>query len=39
VIDSKLMVVTKVQDLKVEDVVALHKALSDIEQGFRVLKS
>ncbi|MCC5888892.1 MAG: IS1634 family transposase [Gammaproteobacteria bacterium] len=39
VIDGKLLLVTNVQDLKPEDVVARYKALSDIEQGFRVLKS
>lgn len=39
VIDGKLLLVTNVQDLKPEEVVARYKALSDIEQGFRVLKS
>lgn len=39
VIDGKLLLVTNVQDLKPEDVVARYKARSDTEQGFRVLKS
>ncbi|MCC5884883.1 MAG: IS1634 family transposase [Gammaproteobacteria bacterium] len=39
VIDGKLLLVTNVKDLKPEEVVARYKALSDIEQGFRVLKS
>jgi len=37
--DGKLLLVTNVQGLKSEDVVARYKSLADIERGFKVLKS
>ena len=37
--DGKLLLVTNVEDLSPEDIVARYKALADIERGFRVLKS
>jgi hypothetical protein len=37
--DGKLLLVTNVQDLTPEEIVARYKALADIERGFRVLKS
>ena len=39
VIDGKLLLVTNVPELEPEEVIGRYKALSDIEQGFRVLKS
>ena len=37
--DGKLLLVTNVEDLSPQDIVARYKALADIERGFRVLKS
>jgi transposase len=37
--DGKLLLVTNVQDLSAQEVVARYKSLADIERGFRVLKS
>ena len=37
--DGKLLLVTDVQDITPEEIVARYKALADIERGFRVLKS
>lgn len=37
--DGKLVLVTKVQDMTAADVVKRYKSLADIERGFRVLKS
>lgn len=37
--DSKLMLLTNVQDMTGEEVLARYKSLADIERGFRVLKS
>jgi transposase len=37
--DGKLLLVTNVQDLTPDEVVRRYKALTDIERGFRVLKS
>ncbi len=36
--DGKLILLTNVEDLDAETVVARYKALADIERGFRVLK-
>lgn len=38
-VDGKLLLVTNVEDLSAQDVVARYKSLADIERGFRVLKS
>ena len=38
-LDGKLLLVTNVQDLSAQEVVARYKSLADIERGFRVLKS
>jgi transposase len=38
-LDGKLLLVTTLQDLSAEEVIARYKALADIERGFRVLKS
>lgn len=38
-LDGKLVLITSVQDLGAEEIVARYKALADIERGFRVLKS
>jgi hypothetical protein len=37
--DGKLLLVSNVQGLTPEDVVARYKSLADIERGFKVLKS
>ena len=37
-LDGKLILLTNVEDLEAETVVARYKALADIERGFRVLK-
>ena len=37
--DSKLLVVTNVQDMAPEKVIGRYKSLADIERGFKVLKS
>ena len=37
--DGKLLLVTNVQDLSPQDIVAHYKSLADIERGFKVLKS
>ncbi len=37
--DGKLVLMTDIDDLPAEEVVARYKALADIERGFRVLKS
>ena len=37
--DGKLLLVTNVQDITPEEIVARYKALADIERGFRVMKS
>ena len=37
--DGKLMLITNVQDMTAEQVLARYKSLADIERGFRVLKS
>jgi hypothetical protein len=37
--DGKLLLVTNATDLTAQEVVQRHKALADIERGFRVLKS
>ncbi len=37
-LDGKLILLTNVEDLDAETVVARYKALADIERGFRVLK-
>ncbi|MBN6742966.1 IS1634 family transposase, partial [Acidithiobacillus sp. MC6.1] len=37
--DGKLLLVTNVQDLSPEEIVARYKSLADIERGFKVLKS
>lgn len=37
--DGKLALVTNVEDIDPEEVVARYKSLADIERGFRVLKS
>ena len=37
--DGKLLLVTNVADLKPTEIVSRYKALTDIERGFRVLKS
>lgn len=36
--DGKLLVVTNVEDLEPQEVIARYKGLADIERGFRVLK-
>ena len=38
-LDSKLLLVTSLQDWSAEAVVACYRSLADIERGFRVLKS
>jgi hypothetical protein len=38
-VDGKLILVTNVEDLPPEQIVARYKSLADIERGFRVLKS
>lgn len=38
-LDGKRVLLTNVQDLTAEAIVARYKALADIERGFRVLKS
>lgn len=38
-LDGKLLLVTSLQDLSAEAVVARYRSLADIERGFRVLKS
>ena len=38
-LDGKRVLLTNVQDLDAETIVAGYKALADIERGFRVLKS
>jgi hypothetical protein len=38
-LDGKLLLVTTLDDLGAEEVIARYKALADIERGFRVLKS
>lgn len=38
-LDGKLLLVTTLEDLDAEEVIARYKALADIERGFRVLKS
>jgi len=38
-LDGKLLLVTTLEDLCAEEVIARYKALADIERGFRVLKS
>lgn len=38
-LDGKLLLVTNVESLDTDAVVARYKALADIERGFRVLKS
>ena len=37
--DGKLLLVTNVEDLEAEQIVARYKSLADIERGFKVLKS
>jgi hypothetical protein len=37
--DGKLLLVTNVADLQPQDIVGRYKSLSDIERGFKVLKS
>lgn len=37
--DSKLMLVSNLPDLRVEQIAARNKSLADIERGFNVLKS
>jgi transposase len=37
--DGKLLLVTNVKDLSLEDIVVRYKSLADIERGFKVLKS
>ena len=37
--DGKLLLVSNVQDLSPEEIVARYKSLADIERGFKVLKS
>ena len=37
--DSKLLVVTNVQNMAPEKVIERYKSLADIERGFKVLKS
>ena len=37
--DGKLLLVTNARDLGANDVIARYKSLTDIERGFRVLKS
>ncbi len=39
VVDAKLLQVTNAADSRPGEVVSRHKALADIERGFRVLKS
>src|SRR5690606_28028295 len=38
-LDGRLVLITSVEDLDAEEIVARYKALADIERGFRVLKS
>jgi len=38
-LDGKLVLLTNVEDLPAEEILARYKALADIERGFRVLKS
>lgn len=38
-LDGKLILLTNVEDLDAQTIVARYKALADIERGFRVLKS
>jgi hypothetical protein len=37
--DGKLVLMTDIDDLPADEVIARYKALADIERGFRVLKS
>jgi transposase len=37
--DGKLLLVSNVQDMSAQDIVARYKSLADIERGFHVLKS
>ncbi len=38
-LDGKLLLVTSLEDLPAEEIVARYRSLADIERGFRVLKS
>lgn len=38
-LDGKLVLITSVEDLDADEIVARYKALADIERGFRVLKN
>lgn len=38
-LDGRLVLITSVEDLDADEIVARYKALADIERGFRVLKS